>query len=100
MSKLRLGPIPRPDIVRVTVAIPAPLKENLDRYAELYAATYGEQADAVALIPHMLASFMAGDRGFKKARQSSAPAGEISPRSTDAAISSASDTASDESSSR
>ena len=66
--KLRLGPLPRQEITKLTFACPASLKANLDRYAELYTLTYGETVDAVTLIPHMLEAFMAGDRGFKKSR--------------------------------
>lgn len=48
--------------------ISASLKADLDRYAALHAQTYGEAVDAVTLIPPMLGAFMAGDRGFSKAR--------------------------------
>lgn len=64
--KLRLGPLPKTETVKLTFACPATLKHDLERYAELHAQTYGESVDAVSLIPHMLETFMAGDRGFKK----------------------------------
>jgi len=64
--KLRLGPLPKTESTKVTFTCPASLKTNLDRYAALYAQTYGETVDAVTLIPHMLDAFMAGDRGFRK----------------------------------
>lgn len=64
--KLRLGPLPKTETVKVSFACQAGLKTDLDRYAALYAQAYGEAVDAVALIPHMLEAFMAGDRGFKK----------------------------------
>jgi len=48
---------------------------DLDRYAALHAQTYGESVDAVALIPHMLEAFIAGDRGFhRRARSTDTPA--------------------------
>lgn len=64
--KLRLGPLPKTESVRMTFACPASLKADLDRYAALHAQAYGEAVDAMALIPHMLEAFMAGDRGFRK----------------------------------
>ena len=76
-KKLRLGPLPRQEVTKLTFACPASLKADLDRYAALHAQTYGEAVDAVALIPHMLEAFMERDRGFKrlhKARSVAAPA--------------------------
>lgn len=64
--KLRLGPLPKTESVKLTFACPASLKTDLDRYAALHAQTYGEVVDATTLIPHMLEAFMAGDRGFRK----------------------------------
>ena len=64
--KLRLGPLPKTESVKLTFACPASLKTDLDRYAALHAQTYGEVVDATTLIPHMLEAFMAGDRGFKR----------------------------------
>ena len=64
--KLRLGPLPKTESIKLTFTCPASLKADLDRYAALHAQTYGEAVDAVALIPHMLEAFMAGDRGFKR----------------------------------
>lgn len=64
--KLRLGPLPKTEIVKLTFACPTSLKAELERYAAQHAQTYGEAVDAVMLIPHMLEKFMAGDRGFKR----------------------------------
>ena len=65
-KKLRLGPLPKTESTKLTFSCPTSLKAELDRYAALHAQTYGEAVDAVALIPHMLEAFMAGDRGFKR----------------------------------
>ena len=65
-KKLRLGPLPRQEVTKLTFACPASLKADLDRYAALHAQAYGETVDAVTLIPHMLEAFMAGDRGFRR----------------------------------
>ena len=64
--KLRLGSLPKTEIVKVTFTCPASLKAELERYAAQHAQTYGEAVDVVTLIPHMLEAFMAGDRGFKR----------------------------------
>ena len=68
-KKLRLGPLPKTESVKLTFACPASLKADLDRYASLHAQAYGEAVDAEKLIPHMLEAFMAGDRGFKRGGQ-------------------------------
>ena len=76
-NKLRLGPLPKTETLKLTFACSASLKVELDRYAALHAQTYGEAVDSVALIPHMLEAFMERDRGFKrlhKARSVVAPA--------------------------
>ena len=67
----------------------ATVKADLDRYAELYGATYGAQVDAAALVPHMLAAFMERDRAFRRKRQSEANSGPGSPTSIEEATSSA-----------
>ena len=65
-KKLRLGPLPKTESIKLTFACPASLRATLDRYAALHAQAYGETVDATTLIPHMLEAFMAGDRGFRK----------------------------------
>ncbi|PPT83278.1 DUF2274 domain-containing protein [Xanthomonas theicola] len=61
--KLRLGPLPKTESIKLTFTCPASLKVDLDRYAALHAQTYGETVDAATLIPYMLEAFMARDRG-------------------------------------
>lgn len=68
-AKLRLGPLPKTEPVKLTVTLSAELKATLDRYAALHAQTYDERVDAAALVPHMLAAFMARDRVFRSARR-------------------------------
>lgn len=74
-GKLRLGPLPKTDTVKLTVSLSAELKATLDRYAELHASTWGEPVDATALVPHMLAAFMERDRGFRSLHRRSMTAG-------------------------
>jgi hypothetical protein len=66
-NKLRLGPLPKTESIKLTFTCPVSLKADLDRYAALHAQTYGEAVDAVTLIPYMLEAFMARDRGFRRA---------------------------------
>jgi hypothetical protein len=66
--KLRLGPLPKTESIKLTFSCPASLKADLDRYAALHAQAYGEVVDATTLIPHMLEAFIAGDREFKRGR--------------------------------
>ena len=78
VAKLRLGPLPKTETVKLTIVLTAALKTDLERYAALHAQTYGEPVDAVALIPHMLELFIMRDRGFKalKAKSSRLRSGE------------------------
>lgn len=66
--KLRLGPLPKTESVKLTFSCPTSLKAELDRYAALHAQTYGEAVDGMALIPYMLEAFMARDRGFRRSK--------------------------------
>ena len=65
VSTLRLGPLPRTELVKLVVAVPVNVKASLDRYADLHSQLHGEKVDATALIPHMLAAFIERDRAFK-----------------------------------
>ncbi|MGB4927675.1 MAG: DUF2274 domain-containing protein [Giesbergeria sp.] len=70
-NKLRLGPVPRSETIKLTVTLPAELKQRLERYAQLHSQAHGEPVDAVALIPHILDAFIARDREFlKRSRKS------------------------------
>lgn len=65
-SKLRLGPLPKTETVKLTIALTMALKTDLDRYAALHAQTYGKPVDSATLIPHILQVFIARDRAFKR----------------------------------
>jgi hypothetical protein len=65
--RLRLGPLPDAGTVKLTVTLPSPLKAQLDRYAEIHSANFGTPVDAPALVPLMLAAFLAKDRAFQRA---------------------------------
>ena len=70
-TKLRLGPLPKAQPVRITITLTAELKETLDRYADIHAASNGEKNDVERLIPFMLEAFMLGDRAFRGAKSRS-----------------------------
>lgn len=64
-NRLSLGALPRSDAVKLTITLTAELKAQLDAYAEVHGRVHQVPVDAIALIPHMLAAFIARDRGFK-----------------------------------
>ena len=70
-TELRLGPLPKTAMVKLTIALPAALKADLDRYAQLHSQIWGEPTGVIELIPHMLEAFIARDRGFRKSRSPS-----------------------------
>jgi hypothetical protein len=69
-NKLRLGPLPKTETVKLAFVCSTRLKADLDRYAALHAQTYGEAVDAATLVPHMLEAFIARDRGFRSGSHS------------------------------
>lgn len=66
-GRLSLGALPRAASVKLTITVSVELKAQLDAYADVHSRLHGP-VDAVALIPHMLAAFIARDRGFKTMR--------------------------------
>ena len=73
-KKLRLGPLPKTESIKMTFTCPASLKADLDRYAALHEQTYSEAVNATVLIPHMLQAFMARDRAFRTGNASAGTA--------------------------
>lgn len=78
-NRLSLGPIPRLDAVKLTITVSAELKAQLDAYAEVHGRMHQAPVDAVALIPHMLAAFIARDRGFKSRLNVKSPSAKAQP---------------------
>lgn len=68
--KLKIGPLPNPEKVKILVQMSVELKTSLDQYAQLHSQLGGRQVDAVTLIPYMLQSFIDRDRGFRTMRRS------------------------------
>ncbi len=71
--RLRLGPLPKTDTVKLTFTCTVVLKAELERYAAMHSQAYCEPVDALTLIPHMLETFMARDRAFKRVRSVGGP---------------------------
>jgi hypothetical protein len=69
--KLKIGPLPNPEKVKILVQISVELKDSLDQYAKLHSELGGRTVDAATLIPYMLQSFIDRDRGFRSMRRSS-----------------------------
>ena len=70
-TKLRLGPIPKTDTLKLTITLSTKLRMDLDRYAELHGEAWGEPVSVATLIPYILETFIVRDRGFRKARHDS-----------------------------
>lgn len=76
MTDIKLARLPDRIPVKVTIALAPDLHRDLADYAVVYKAAYGEEQPIAELIPHMLAAFLASDRGFSKARDALAGAGK------------------------
>src|SRR5437764_14265457 len=70
MAHLQLYLLSKVGLVRMTICIPEPLKEEFDRYATEHSRLY-EPVDATTLIPHMLEAFIRSDRGYRRRRAQS-----------------------------
>jgi hypothetical protein len=71
MNKLKLGTIETDKPARVSIRLPAPLYRSVILYGELLSRSTGQQPplEPAKLIPAMIESFIASDRGFAKLRR-------------------------------
>ena len=53
----------------MTVQVDPQLHKMLEDYARIYNESYDASVGAAALVPSLLAGFLASDSGFKKARK-------------------------------
>jgi len=67
--QIKLNKLPDTKPTKHTISVMPDLEADLEAYAKVYEKAYGEKVDVSALIPSMLASFLAGDAGFKKAKR-------------------------------
>jgi hypothetical protein len=75
VADLKLGRLPRQGTVRITIVLPEPLKEELDRYVAEYSKLY-EPVETATLIPHMLEAFIRSDRGWRSRRKRAEQTGQ------------------------
>jgi hypothetical protein len=75
MPDLKLPKLPDRTPVKLTISITPDLQRTLQDYARCYADVYGTEESVVELIPHMLAAFLTGDRGFARARETTGERG-------------------------
>jgi hypothetical protein len=68
VADLKLGPLPKQNMVKVTIVLPELLKEELDAYAAEHSRLYGP-VETAALIPHMLEKFLRTDRAWCSRRK-------------------------------
>ncbi len=68
MAPLKLGKLPDRETTKITFNASAELRALLADYAAAYEEEYGRREALADLIPHMLETFIKGDRGFKKDR--------------------------------
>lgn len=69
MTKLKFGVISDDKPIKLTVEMAAEVHRDLLDYAEILGSQTGHPIAPEKLISHMLARFMATDRGFAKARK-------------------------------
>jgi hypothetical protein len=69
MADLKLPRLPDRTPVKLTISIAPDLHLALTDYAAIYQQAYGDEQAIADLVPHMLAAFLASDRGFAKARE-------------------------------
>ena len=55
--------------VKLSITVTPDLMNELSAYAQVYERSYEDKQPVTALIPSMLAGFLAADSGFKKARR-------------------------------
>jgi hypothetical protein len=67
-GKLRLGPLPKTETVKVTIMLNTELKDELDFYAAEFSKLHAP-VDSTVLIPHMLDMFIRSDRGYRARRR-------------------------------
>lgn len=69
MADLKLSKLPNRTPVKLAITVTPDLHCALNDYVAIYNESYGQSELLAELVPHMLASFLASDRGFAKARE-------------------------------
>lgn len=74
MAELKIAKLPDRTPMKLTVTVSPDLMAALTDYAAIYAETYGAPEPVAELVPAMLQAFLQSDRGFMRARGSTAKA--------------------------
>jgi hypothetical protein len=69
MPELKLAKLPDRTPIKLAITVTPDLHAALTEYVAVYKQTYGQEEPLAELVPHMLAAFLASDRGFAKARE-------------------------------
>lgn len=69
MPELKLAKLPDRTPIKLAITVTPDLHAALIEYVAVYKQTYGQEEPLAELVPHMLAAFLASDRGFAKARE-------------------------------
>lgn len=68
-TNIKLARLPDRTPVKLTVTLTPDLKRALDDYLTIYRSVHhDEEASVTEIVPAMLESFLANDRGFARAR--------------------------------
>jgi hypothetical protein len=67
MAGLKLSKLPDRTPVKISITLLPDLYRDLQRYADLYRAQFGQEEPVTELVPYMLAEFLGNDRAFTKA---------------------------------
>jgi len=69
VADLKLPKLPDRTPIKLAIIVMPDLHRALNDYAAIYNEAYGQSEPLAELVPHMLASFLASDREFAKARE-------------------------------
>lgn len=69
MPELKLAKLPDRTPIKLAITVTPDLHTALTEYVAVYKQTYEQEEPLAELVPHMLAAFLASDRGFAKARE-------------------------------
>lgn len=69
MPEIKLTRLPERAPVKLAITVSPELAADLAFYADLYRKRYDREEPITELIPAMLESFLASDRGFTSARK-------------------------------
>lgn len=66
---IRIAKLPDLTPIKMSISVEPEVHKMLEDYAKIYSATYSETVKPAALVPSMIAAFLATDNGFKRARK-------------------------------